>query len=188
MPTLIPVLSATLYVSMCVLVTQSCPTLCHPMDCSPPGSFVHGIFQARILEWMPCPPPEDLPNPGIESTFPAMGGRFLPLSHQRSLKSSNWWLYTWPFLRPIDFINNTKITISKGGESTPENEWMNQQTNIWQKYTMSIHLPNIYWVCSIWQATYQDMGNRWNNETLSLATRMSYLAEVARYTNNSGAE
>ena len=31
--------------------TQLCPTLCDPMDCSPPGSSVHGIFQARILEW-----------------------------------------------------------------------------------------------------------------------------------------
>ena len=31
-------------------VTQSCPTLCDPMDCSPPGSSVHGIFQARVLE------------------------------------------------------------------------------------------------------------------------------------------
>ena len=30
---------------------ESCPTLCDPMDCSPPGSFVHGIFQARVLEW-----------------------------------------------------------------------------------------------------------------------------------------
>ena len=32
-------------------VAQSCPTLCNPMDCSPPGSSVHGIFQARVLEW-----------------------------------------------------------------------------------------------------------------------------------------
>ena len=31
---------------------QSCLTLCDPMDCSPPGSFVHGILQARILEWV----------------------------------------------------------------------------------------------------------------------------------------
>ena len=30
---------------------QSCPTLCNPMDCSLPGSSVHGIFQARVLEW-----------------------------------------------------------------------------------------------------------------------------------------
>ena len=34
-----------------VKVTQSCPTLHNPMDCSLPGSFVHGIFQARVLEW-----------------------------------------------------------------------------------------------------------------------------------------
>ena len=33
-------------------VTQSCPTLCDPMDCSPPGSSVHGIRQARVLEWV----------------------------------------------------------------------------------------------------------------------------------------
>ena len=33
-------------------VAQSCPTLCGPMDCSLPGSSVHGIFQARILEWV----------------------------------------------------------------------------------------------------------------------------------------
>ena len=33
-------------------VAQSCPTLCEPMDCSLPGSFVHGIFQARVLEWV----------------------------------------------------------------------------------------------------------------------------------------
>ena len=33
-------------------VTQSCPTLCDPMDCSLPRSSVHGIFQARVLEWV----------------------------------------------------------------------------------------------------------------------------------------
>ena len=36
-------------------VAQSCPTLWHPMDCSLPGSSVHGIFQARILEWVAMP-------------------------------------------------------------------------------------------------------------------------------------
>ena len=35
-----------------VLVTWSCPTLCDPLDCSPPGSSVHGILQARLLEWV----------------------------------------------------------------------------------------------------------------------------------------
>ena len=38
-----------------MLVAQSCLTLCDPMDCSPPGSSVHGILQARILEWVAIP-------------------------------------------------------------------------------------------------------------------------------------
>ena len=36
-------------------VAQPCPTLCHPTDCSPPGSYVRGILQARILEWVAMP-------------------------------------------------------------------------------------------------------------------------------------
>ena len=39
----------------CVLVAQACLTLCNPMDCNSPGSFVHGIFQARTLEWVAIP-------------------------------------------------------------------------------------------------------------------------------------
>ena len=38
-----------------LLVLQSCPTLCDPTDCSPPGSSVHGILQARILKWIAIP-------------------------------------------------------------------------------------------------------------------------------------
>ena len=42
-----------IYRHVCVLVNQSCLTVCDPMDCSPPGSSsVHGILQARILEWV----------------------------------------------------------------------------------------------------------------------------------------
>ena len=40
-------------------VTQSCPTLCDPMDCSLPGSSVCGIFQARMLEWVAIFSPRD---------------------------------------------------------------------------------------------------------------------------------
>ena len=42
-------------VCVCVWVAQLCPTLCKPMDCSLPGSSVHGILQARILEWAAIP-------------------------------------------------------------------------------------------------------------------------------------
>ena len=55
---------------MCVFsVTQLCPALWDPMDCSLPGSSVHGILHSRILEWLA--PPEDLPDPGIEPMSPA---------------------------------------------------------------------------------------------------------------------
>ena len=53
-----------------VLVTQSCPTLCDAMVSSPPGSSVHGILQARILEWVAFPSPGDLLNPGIKTRSP----------------------------------------------------------------------------------------------------------------------
>ena len=52
-------------VCVCVLVAQSCLTLWDPMDCSPPGSSVHGVLQARTLEWVDTPlsvgssPPRD---------------------------------------------------------------------------------------------------------------------------------
>ena len=42
-------------IDMKVKVAQSCPTLCDPVDCSLPGSSVHGILQARILEWVADP-------------------------------------------------------------------------------------------------------------------------------------
>ena len=47
-------------------VAQSSPTLSNPMDCSLPGSFVYGIFQARVLEWGAIAFFRDLPDPGIE--------------------------------------------------------------------------------------------------------------------------
>ena len=57
-------------------VPQSSPTLCDLMDCSLSGSSVHGIFQARVLEWIPFP--GDLPYPGIEPGSPALPADALP--------------------------------------------------------------------------------------------------------------
>ena len=48
-------------------VAQSCPTLSDSMDCSLPGSFVHGIFQARVLEWVAIAFSED--NSGLTKKF-----------------------------------------------------------------------------------------------------------------------
>ena len=58
---------------------QLYPTLCDLVDCSLPGSSVHGIPQARILEWVVFSPPGDLPNPGIKPASlpsPALAGGF----------------------------------------------------------------------------------------------------------------
>ena len=55
------------------LSAKTCPILCDPLDCSPPGSSVHGISQARILEWIAISFSGDVPNPGIE---PVLAGRF----------------------------------------------------------------------------------------------------------------
>ena len=52
-------------------VAQSDPTLCDPIDCSLRGSSVHGILQARTLQWVAIPSPGDLPNPGIKAMSPA---------------------------------------------------------------------------------------------------------------------
>ena len=60
----------------CVLL--SCPALCDPMDCSPPGSSVHGILQARTLEWV-----RDLPDSGfrlVSLAYPALAGGFFTTS------------------------------------------------------------------------------------------------------------
>ena len=51
---------------------QAQGTLCNQMDCSPPGSSVHGILQARILEWGAISSPGDLPGPGIEPESPSL--------------------------------------------------------------------------------------------------------------------
>ena len=69
-------------------VAQSCPTLCDPIDCSLPGSSVHEIFQARVLEWVAIPSPDlqrifltQGSNPGL----PHFRQMLYHLSHQGSL-------------------------------------------------------------------------------------------------------
>ena len=66
-------------------VTQSCPTLWDPMDYSLPGSSLHGILQARVLEWVAFSSPGDLPDPRIKPVSPALREDSLPLSPQGRL-------------------------------------------------------------------------------------------------------
>ena len=63
-------------------VAQSCPTVCDPMDCSPPGSSVHGIFQARVLEWVAISFSRGSSQLGIEPGSPALQADSLPTKLQ----------------------------------------------------------------------------------------------------------
>ena len=71
-------------------VAQSCLTLCDPMDCSPPGSFVHGFSRQEYQSGLPCPPPGDLPNPGIESRSPPLHTDSLSSQPLEKLKNTVW--------------------------------------------------------------------------------------------------
>ena len=89
----------TVYVNLCLCsIAQSCPTLCDPMD-SPPGSSVHGISQARILQWVAISFSRDLYYPGIEPLSPALAGRF-QVSHLESLPNQLGSLKNSKFIGP----------------------------------------------------------------------------------------
>ena len=64
------------YLSEWVIITQSCLTVCNPMDYSLPGSYVHGILQARILEWVAIPFSRGSSQPRDQTQVSCIAGRF----------------------------------------------------------------------------------------------------------------
>ena len=72
-----------LHLCMCAQLLQSCPILCDPVDYSPPGSSVHGVSQARILEWVAISFSRGFSEPRDWTRVSCIAGRFLYcLSHQ----------------------------------------------------------------------------------------------------------
>ena len=65
-------------------VTQSCPTLCDPIGCSLPGSSIHGIFQAIVLEWIAISFSRGSSQPGSNPGLPHCRQTLYRLSHQGS--------------------------------------------------------------------------------------------------------
>ena len=65
-----------MYECVRVQLLQSCPTLYNPMDCSPPGSSVHGILQARILEWVDMPSSRGSSWPRDQTRVSCIAGKF----------------------------------------------------------------------------------------------------------------
>ena len=74
----VAVFPAALFFGSCYINRDLCPGLCDPMDCSLSGFSVHGILQARILEWVAVPFSRDLLNPGIEPRSPTLQADSLP--------------------------------------------------------------------------------------------------------------
>ena len=86
------------YLPVLCLVTQSCPTLCDPMD--PPGNLCPwGFSRQEYWSGLPCRPPGDLPNPGVEPGLPHCRWILYSLSHQGSPRILEWVAY--PFSRGI---------------------------------------------------------------------------------------
>ena len=65
-------------------VTKSCLTVCDPVDCSSPGSSVHGISQARVLEWAAIFFSRESSQPRIKPTSPLWQADSLPLNHREA--------------------------------------------------------------------------------------------------------
>ena len=84
---------------------QSCPTLCDPVDYSPPGSSVHGILQARILDWVALPLPQGIfltqeSNPGLQHCRQIL----YQLSHKWSPRVLEW--VACPFSSGSSWLRN----------------------------------------------------------------------------------
>ena len=74
-----------------LLFGQWCPTLCHPMDCSPPGSSLHGILQARILEWVAIPFSSRSSQPRDPTQVSHTASGFFTIS-KKLPKVPSWWV------------------------------------------------------------------------------------------------
>jgi len=73
---------------MKVLGSQSCPTLCGPMDCSPPDSSVHGILRARIVEWVAMLSSRRSSRPRDQTQLSCTAGRFFTIWATKEAQTS----------------------------------------------------------------------------------------------------
>ena len=109
-------LGVCVYVCVCVcLVTQLCLTLCDTMDCSPPGSSVHAVLQARILEWVAIPFSGGVfSTQGLNLGLPHCREILYHLSHQGSpgLDKEHIKSHRWGFIRPAYELHPLKPTMT----------------------------------------------------------------------------
>ena len=150
---------------MKVFVVQSCPTLCGPMFCSLPDSSVHGILQARILEWGAIPFSRESSWPRDWTQVSCIVGRFFAryLSHQRSsyilltlvISTLTKWL--------VSFILSSKFCPLRL-LLFPTNSFLGAHTNRWDALKIALleasigqqKRPNV----SLWQSKVEQIGQQ----------------------------
>ena len=102
---------------------QSCPTLCDPMGCILPGSSSMGFSRQEYWSGLPCPPPGDLPDPGIETMFLtslALAGRFITIGVYVKIctwvwaNSGSWW-----------WTGKPGVLQSMSSQESDMTEWLN---------------------------------------------------------------
>ena len=92
-----PALAVRFFTTVCMLIAQSYPTLCDPMDCSLLGSSVHGILQARILEWVGIPFSWGSSQPRDWNQVSCIEGRFFTV--WATWETQHFWQLLWVFNR-----------------------------------------------------------------------------------------
>ena len=100
-----------------VCVTQSCPTLCNPMECSLLGLSIHGILWQEYWSGLPCPSLGNLPDPGIEPRSPALQTDSLPSElpgkpQMKGLSISKVLLYVDPSFWPVPSLWRNHLNVS----------------------------------------------------------------------------
>ena len=110
--------------TVCVLCAQSCLAPCDPMDGSLRGLSVHGIFQARTLEWVATPSSRDLPSPGTGPASPALASGLFTTEPPGELS------YGWASLS-LDTLNLPSVGGCYFPDRWPQAQWL--YTFKWQK-------------------------------------------------------
>ena len=138
-------------------VTQSCLTLCNPMDCSPPGSSIHGIFQARLLECVAISFSRGASWPGIEPASPASAGTFFTTEPSRKphiyiyilfhffslwFITGCWIWFPVPYSRPLLFIRlvgSSLYLLIPNPHSVPPPCPLSWQPQVWSFSVSPLH-------------------------------------------------
>ena len=124
------------------------PTLCDPVNCSWPGSSVHGILQARLLEWVVMTSSRGLPDPGIEPLSlisPALAGGFFTTRAAGEAHHHNPTPVLFPLPEPKSYSCNNNLHISWQRELCLWSCYVFRSRDLW-------HLDSI---------TYSSLGKIW---------------------------